>query len=111
MVVMACALTLVGCSSAKQNIANKGVEGKLVETKSYRVKYLGPSLKIGDRLNVVQYEYDPSLAARPSRNKPVAIRKKVVSKAWVSSVLEDNNYEVEIDKTEKMPSDSYIEKI
>jgi len=110
-IIMACSLILLGCSSNKQSSTHSATEGKLVETKTYRVKYPGASLRVGDKLNVVQYEYDPSLAVRPSRNKPVAIRKKVINKAWVTSVLEDNNYEIEIDKSEKMPSDSFIEKI
>lgn len=107
---LTCLLALAGCSSSSVKSPTAGEIVSAVDTQTYHAQYMGKDLKIGDKVKIVEYDLVGDLKHKQSRNMPFAQKKKVIGEATVSSILNDNYYELKSDKPQHVPADAFIEK-
>ena len=106
-------LTLIlGCSSKTVN--ERIIEGPVVynlDSQTFQAEYKGSNLKVGDKLKIFKYEtFDQDLKTHISRTRPEDKKKVLIGSGTVSSVLNNNYYEIKTDGPKYIPKGSFIEK-
>jgi hypothetical protein len=105
-------LTL-GCSS--KGVNERAKEGPVVgnlDGQTFQAEFKGSNLKVGDKLKIFRYEsFDEDLKTHISRTRPEDKKKVLIGLGTVSSVLNDNFYEIKTDEPKYIPEGSFIEKL
>lgn len=110
-------LTLASCSQIRKTNHQEGEIVSSTDAQTFHAKYDGKDqLRVGDRISILQYEdFTQDLRLRESRNMPLSSshekKKKIIGKATVSSILNDNFYELKLDQPQHIPSEAFIEKL
>lgn len=82
------------------------------ELNTYRAEYKGKeSLKIGDKVRIMQYEFAEGLKQKQSRAFPLTSTKKQIGEATVSGILGDQYYELKTTSPHPLPGNAFIEKL
>ncbi len=109
-------LTLASCSQVSETDHSYGEIVSSTDTQTFQAKYYGKgNLHLGDRVRILEIEdTDTSLKLKKSRNMPFSTKqskKKIIDHATISTVLEDNYYELKSDHAKHVPAEAVIEKI
>ncbi|RPJ77725.1 MAG: hypothetical protein EHM20_05590 [Alphaproteobacteria bacterium] len=108
--------TLFSCSQVSETNPPHGEILSSTDTRTFHVKYYGKdTLKIGDRVRILEYEdTSTDLKLKKSRTLPFSTKnakKKVLDLATISSVLDDDYYELKSDNSKHIPEDAIVEKL
>jgi len=103
----------IGCSS--KAVRERAKEGPVVgnlDDQTFQAEYKGSNLKVGDKLKIFKYEaFNEDLKGHISRTRPEDKKKVLIGSGTVSSVLNDNYYEIKTDEPKYIPEGSFIEKL
>lgn len=78
---------------------------------TYQAEYKGKdTLKVGDKVKIMQYDFGDSLKHKQSRMFPLSSTKKQIGEATVSNILDKNYYELKTEKPHPLPGNAFIEK-
>ena len=103
---------LSGCSTHALNKSPKGEVVSNLDAQTFHVKYKGHNLRVGDRVSILQYkDFEADLKNHQSRNLPIKKEKIIIGKGVVSSILNDNYYELKSETPQHIPEGAFIEKL
>lgn len=101
-----------GCAS---KAPPKLPEGKVVSVLSdhtFHAEIIGLHLKVGDRVTILKYkDFQTDLKGHQSRTLPFKKTKIKVGEGIISSVLENNFYELQLENPQHIPEGSFVEKL
>lgn len=108
--------TLLSCSQVSETNLPHGEILSSSDNQTFHAKYYGKdSLKIGDRVRILEYEdTSTDLKLKKSRTLPFStknVKKRILDLATISSVLDDNYYELKSDNSKHIPQEAIIEKL
>ncbi|MGZ3788865.1 MAG: hypothetical protein ACXVLQ_10095 [Bacteriovorax sp.] len=104
-------LIIASCSTQSEKAHKEGEIISSLDSRTYHAQYMGKDLKIGDKVKIVEYDFNYNLKNRQSKNLPMPQKKKVIGEAVVSSILNDHFYELKSDKPQHIPAEAFIEKL
>lgn len=78
---------------------------------TYQASYNGKEeLRVGDKVRIMQYDFEKSQKEKQSRNFPLSTGKKQIGEAVVSNVFSPHYYELKTDQPKPLPGNAFIEK-
>lgn len=106
-------LSVFGCSQQKD--LRNPPSGDIAygnDPYTYRATYNGKEgLKVGDKVRIMEYDFDKSQKEKQSRNFPLSTSKKQIGEATVSNMLSPHYYELRTDEPRSIPGNAFIEKL
>lgn len=106
-------LSVLGCSQQKD--LRNPPSGDIAygsDPYTYRATYNGKEeLRVGDKVRIMEYDFDKSQKEKQSRNFPLSSSKKQIGEAVVSNRLSSHYYELRIDEPRAIPGNAFIEKL
>ncbi len=109
--ILSCLLISISLPlQARSLVPASGEIVSTIDTQTFHAQYKGKDLRVGDRVRIVEYDFNRGQKNRPSRMLPMAQRRRIVGTATVSSLLKDNYYELKSDTPQHVPAGAFIEK-
>lgn len=101
-------ILLFSCAS-KKPIPEGEIVGTL-DAQTYQAHFKGPVLKLGEKVKIIEYNWNTDIPHRHSRILPDIQEKRIIGQATITTILNDNYYELKTEKPQYIPNDAFIEK-